>query len=539
MQARTIATHRRLPVYVRMLWGNMPALHVLPAGVRPQRARIDADDWYLPVGIPTDEQGLLDLATLAHAAAHRRFGMAPMPRGGLRVVQQILVGLLEDARVEWLAMEDLPGLRALWAPFHVADVALTPTLEVLFARLARALFDPAARDPHPWVLKGRRLFFTGHVEGRRDWRPPSPTSLRRVASILGNDLGQLRLRLNAGVFEIQPAYRDDNAHLWTTPPEGEGVPLPRSARPVEQNPADAPPPSGAAPPPGAPSTEADARLAMENVAASDGLDGQVVRELATPEWDYRIRRYRHAWCTVQVEAPVAVGSESVPGESAPLSDRLLARRVLAPTHRSPERRRSVRGPVFDLPAVVDARAALRRREPVDPRLYRERTTRTRGESIAIVLDVSASTAEALPRGGGHTVLDRMRRLALALAEGVLRSGGRCAVLAFASNTRAQVRFQRLRDFADPPVAGPLPERLARLSPGWSTRMGAAVRGASALLAEVPVADGRRVILLTDGQPHDVDCHDPRYLWEDFRRARLEAERLGIAVLCIDLAALRP
>ena len=320
------------------------------------------------------------------------------------------------------------------------------------------------------------------------------------------------------------------------------MPLPQSAQPVEQNPDDSSPPADAAPPPDTLPAPMDARPATDGGEAGGALGGQVVRELTTPEWDYRIRRYREAWCTVQVEAPVADACEKVHGahgEVAPLTDRLFARRVLAPTHRSPERRRSVRGPAFDLPAVVDARAAQRRREPVDPRLYRERATRTRGEAVAIVLDVSASTAEALPGGGGQTVLDRMRRLALALAEGVLRSGGRCAVLAFASNTRAQVRFQRLRDFADPPVVGPLAERLARLSPGWSTRMGAAVRGASALLAEVPAADGRRVILLTDGQPHDVDCHDPRYLREDFRRARIEAERLGIAVLSLDPAALRP
>ena len=111
------------------------------------------------------------------------------------------------------------------------------------------------------------------------------------------------------------------------------------------------------------------------------------------------------------------------------------------------------------------------------------------------------------------------------------------MLAFASNTRAQVRFQRLRDFTDPPAARPLQGQLARLSPGWSTRMGAAVRGVAALLAQEAAAGGRRVILLTDGQPHDVDSHDPRYLREDFRRARKEVAQMGIEMIAIDPAAL--
>lgn len=536
MQPVIAATQGRLPVFVRMLWGATPTLRALPANLRPQRARVDGDDWYVPAEPPADVRERLDLATLAHAAAHRRFGLAPMPRGGLHPVQQILVGLLEDARVERLAMEDLPGLRSLWTPFHDTYITLTPTLEVLFVRLARALFDPSVRDPHPWVVKGQRLFFAGRND-EGDWRSPSPATLRRIASILGNDLGQLRLRLNAGVFEIQPAYRDDNAHLWTTPPEEDGMPLPQSARSTDRDPDDTPPPVGAASRPDVPPGKADTRPVNEGAAASGDIGGQVVRELATREWDYRTRRYRDAWCTVQVQTPVAVAGDFTSGEAVRLADRLLARRVLAPMHRLPERRRSVRGPIFDLPAVVEARAAQRRREPVDPRLYRERAARSRSEVVAIVLDVSNSTANVLPGGGTQTVLDSMRRLAFALAEGVLRAGGRCAVLAFASNTRAQVRFQRLRDFTDPPAAGPLQGQLARLSPGWSTRMGAAVRGVAALLAQEVAAGGRRVILLTDGQPHDVDSHDPRYLREDFRRARKEVAQMGIEVIAIDPAAL--
>lgn len=529
MQSGTAAAQGRLAVFARMLWGASPALHALPPGVVPRRARIDGDDWYLPA---EPDAPRLGFAQVAHAAAHRRYGAAPMERAGLHAMQQILLGLLEDARVEWLAMRALPGLRALWAPFHCADITLTPTLDALFERLARALFDPAALDPHPWVVKGRGLFFAG--SSGDGWRPPEPEALRRIASILGNDLGQLRLRLNAGVFEIRPVYRDDNAHLWTTPPDADAVPLPQAARPTDGERNDTPPDAATAEQaqddsPG----RSDQPDAGRTDAATPGAGSTAVRLLTTREWDYRIRRYRDAWCTVRVEVPAALASGGATSEPIPLADQLLARRLLAPRHRSQTWRRSERGHLFHLPAVIDARAARRRQEQADPRLFRVPLDRQRIESVAVVLDVSASTAHPGRGPGTQTVLDRMRRLAFALADGVLRSGGRCAVLAFASNTRAQVRMQRLRDFAEPSGAAALHSRLDQLSPRWSTRLGAAVRGAAALLAEEPAGGTRRLVLLTDGQPHDVDSHDPRYLLEDLRRARREAAVLGVDVVTVD------
>ena len=40
--------------------------------------------------------------------------------------------------------------------------------------------------------------------------------------------------------------------------------------------------------------------------------------------------------------------------------------------------------------------------------------------------------------------------------------------------------------------------------------------------------------VTDGEPHDIDIYDRRYLVEDARRAVLEACRLGLAVFCVTL-----
>ena len=74
-----------------------------------------------------------------------------MPIGSLKPVQVALVSLIEDARVEQLALGDLPGLRRLWLPFHVAAPGGAVTAPALMARLARALLDPIYADDHGWV----------------------------------------------------------------------------------------------------------------------------------------------------------------------------------------------------------------------------------------------------------------------------------------------------------------------------------------------------------------------------------------------------
>ena len=86
---------------------------------------------------------------------------------------------------------------------------------------------------------------------------------------------------------------------------------------------------------------------------------------------------------------------------------------------------------------------------------------------------------------------------------------------------------RLKDFDEP--LGPIVfERLAGLSSGLSTRLGAALRHAGAELA--PLRTTRKVVLvLTDGEPSDIDVTDPLELVEDARRAVLGLRLRGVDV----------
>jgi nitric oxide reductase NorD protein len=83
----------------------------------------------------------------------------------------------------------------------------------------------------------------------------------------------------------------------------------------------------------------------------------------------------------------------------------------------------------------------------------------------------------------------------------------------------------------------LAARLQALRSGGSTRLGAALRHATARLGARRGAGGRVpgwVLLLSDGEPHDVDVHDPRYLVDDARQAVREGQRRAVRMTCLTL-----
>ena len=163
--ALTLSRNERiLKAYATALWGRPPVLRTAvapPGGQLPRRVNIAGGVVRIPPvfrGTPRSILPQLFRACVAHATAHVALTRTRFPIGSLKPLQMALIGLIEDARVEALAMRAFPGLRRLWAPFHVAEPAGVITAPTLLARLARALFDPDYVDPDGFVDKGRTLF---------------------------------------------------------------------------------------------------------------------------------------------------------------------------------------------------------------------------------------------------------------------------------------------------------------------------------------------------------------------------------------------
>jgi nitric oxide reductase activation protein len=75
--------------------------------------------------------------------------------------------------------------------------------------------------------------------------------------------------------------------------------------------------------------------------------------------------------------------------------------------------------------------------------------------------------------------------------------------------------------------------MAGMQGGLSTRMGAAMRHAAHHLGQQP--ERRKLLLLvTDGEPADIDERDPQYLRHDTKKAVEELHAAGVLTYCLTL-----
>jgi nitric oxide reductase NorD protein len=515
-----------LKAFIAALWHVTPPIRVLPpAGFDTPRRPCFSNG---VVRVPQSSRGVdgqsgkdLFRAALAHVLAHFQFGGGKFPLGSLKPVQIALVSLIEDARVEQLAIGRFPGLRRFWLPFHLADASGVVTAPALMARLARALLDPGYFDTHAWVSKGRDLFFAERVR----WTDPAIS--RSVGGLLGNDLGQMRVQFNPRTYVVEPAYRDDHQGLWDFPSAAEaaGESLYESVRfeQSETEPADREREAGGSVP--------------VNVARLTPEEAEVGIPVARyPEWDYLISRDRGEWTTVLEYNPADGRAEQIDNilERYPETAYRIAALVRAAKVSRPLRvRRQREGDRLDLEATITAAIDLRAGLTPSPNVYARLERRWRDLTVLVLIDASQSTNDIV-KAAGRSVLELERDATSLLAHAMDGMGDPFAIHAFCSDTREDVHYYRLKDFDT--LWGTLAKRrLAGVTGRFSTRMGAALRHAGRDLAACQ-SYRKLLLLVSDGEPSDVDIADRRYLVEDARRAVLSLQHQGIDLFCVGLDA---
>lgn len=522
---------KSLRAFLMGLWKLRPAIRtatVRPGGRAPRRSSFDGAFIRIPEiysGYRGAQARAHYHAVLAHIGAHIIYTRERFPVGSLKPIQIALVGLIEDARVEKLAAQEYPGLRRLWARFHYAQPGAGLTAELLMARLSRALIDPTYTDNDPWVNKGRMMF----LEHRSQW--DNPAISRKIGGLLGNDIGQMRIQFNAKTYIVEPAYRDDNTGLWdfADPPPEEAQTaetILESVRITERDDKD--------------SRDQRERNDGNNTPASMAAKMRAVAEDAGipiarhPEWDHISGIQRSEWTTIvefkpQPESPTAI--DKILDDYADVELR-IARLVKAAKISRPLRmRRQPQGDRLDLDACIRATIERRAGMTPDPRLYETSVMRSRDLSVLLLLDISESTRDRV-KDTTTTVIALERAAAALLAQAMSELGDPFAMHAFCSNGREEVRYYRVKDFTET-YSNTTRARLAGLRGMLSTRLGAALRQAGAEI-EGQATHRKLVLVITDGEPSDVDVADKKYLVEDSRKAVHELSHRGIDVFCVGL-----
>jgi len=277
---------------------------------------------------------------------------------------------------------------------------------------------------------------------------------------------------------------------------------------------------------------AQSRVRLDLELAPPAVEtGPLVAELSYPEWDFTRRAYHAEHCRVVTPTieTAGAGQDWVPESAARRRIRAVKRQFEALRPRRERHFAQADGDELDLEAVVRSRADQAAGGSGSDRVYLQSRATARDLAVAVLMDASLSTDAWVEN---RRVLDVEKEAVLALAAGLEACGDDNAVLAFTSRTRREVSVATIKDFGEP-LAGEPTLRLQALRPGYYTRIGAALRHATARLQERP--NRRRLLLLiTDGKPNDMDHYEGRYGVEDTRRAVREARRAGLAVFGITI-----
>jgi nitric oxide reductase activation protein len=252
------------------------------------------------------------------------------------------------------------------------------------------------------------------------------------------------------------------------------------------------------------------------------------------EWDYQIQLERPAWATV-LERRGKVGDLAAIDAITTQYKREIHRMKFLLDAMQPQGVQRIRkledGDEIDINAAVAGFIDLRMGQQPDPRIMMRSVRKTRDFSILVLLDLSESTNDKVA-GQDYSVLDLTRQACVLLADAISKVGDPFAIHGFCSDGRHDVQYLRFKDFDqhwnEEPKA-----RLAGMTGQLSTRMGAAIRHAGHHL-QLQKSARKLLIVITDGEPADIDVRDPQYLRSDTKKAVEDVAKLGVVTYCMSL-----
>ncbi|HED33826.1 MAG TPA: VWA domain-containing protein [Gammaproteobacteria bacterium] len=549
-----IKTQRKLNFYLRALWGRDFFLRPTGADFADFRPFIEHRILHLPDALDDcgDIAGLeLYRATAAHMAAHMMYSTAPISAEGLSPAQMFFIGLVEDARIEYRAINDFPGLKKLWRSLMLAssaegDEAKTEhsTMPIL-ERFAVMLLDSTVSSEDAELNVIAQNFHKGIAENQHN---------NNFCWHLGLDVFNLfsarkevpSLRI---LERIDIPYRDDNRYVWefeALDMNAEFEYVPASQRQVRRqvsviemaNEVDCELAGDDAQEIWTCSTNMrpyEDDLSDEQVSFNDMWGKEPVSDpFHYQEWDYQIQLHRPDWVTVYERRQPRGHVEDIQAiidEYKPVAHRIKQIIDLLTPEGVQRVRNMEDGDEVDINAAIDAMIAIRMGEQPNTRITMRNVLKNRDLSVVVLLDLSESTNEPM-NGSEKTVLQLTREAATLVSTAIEGIGDPFAIHGFASDGRHDVQYYRFKDF-NQHFDDEAKSRLAGMKGGLSTRMGSALRHAGQHLLKQQ-EKRKLVLMVTDGEPADIDERDPQHLRHDTKKAVEELYSTGVLTYCLTL-----
>ena len=297
------------------------------------------------------------------------------------------------------------------------------------------------------------------------------------------------------------------------------------------------------------------------------LEAREPKTFVYDEWDFRAGDYKPRWCIVK-EKVLEEGEPTFYADAlknyASVITHIKRQFELIMPERFRKIYRLTDGEDIDLNAALEAWADLRMGVPPDEKIYWHRNRIQRDVAVVFLLDMSASTAEAIDEGR-HTVDDRdapddpveymvwlrrrreglvrrhykriidLEKESTALLINALESiGDTYGIYGFSGYGRENVEFYVIKDIHEA-FNDKIKRRIDKITPLHATRMGSAIRHCITKLEDED-ATTKILFLISDGRPQDRGYSregvEKEYAVHDTHMALLEAKHKDITPFCL-------
>ncbi|HCA68359.1 MAG TPA: hypothetical protein DEP15_03120 [Gammaproteobacteria bacterium] len=443
------------------------------------------------------------MALVAHLIAHHQF-TTKIVADNVSPQQRFFTEVFEDARVEYLAIQEYPGLKRLWLSLipivdeFDCDDTQQSCLRHRAIMLTRALIDDNHPYKNPIILEYVEKFKVLMAKGVSTSSDSLSLGLGYLIKTrsASDALGKIYFK------NTEVTYRDDNRSIWLFIEEFD---------------------------------EEDNIFERQKKSEDEDEDQvEVIPPHYYDEWDYAHKSYKPDWAAVYERLHTHTDASKI--------DRILEKHSALVKQLKkvldllkPQNKKRIRyqeeGAELDLDIALRSVIDIKNGTQPDTRINVDFEHDSRSVSVLLLLDLSQSLNEVVG-DTGQTILELSQEAVSLLAWAVEQLGDKFAIAGFNSDTRQKVMYYHIKGYSES-WDDTVKSRLADLKAEFSTRMGAAIRHGAHYL-DLQQSDKKLMLILTDGEPADIDMHDPKALIQDAHKAVQEVQQKGMYPYCISL-----
>ena len=439
-------------------------------------------------------------AQICHISSHIKW-TKQVVGDNLSPMQRFFIELFEDSRVEYLAMQKYPGLRYLWQKLHPVPIdndcddknisCVRHRMAQLSYKILNSDYKCSNQIINEYVDKFLKMMQTGEHSTAKCLKIGLDFTIK--AQLKSDSYSQVYFK------NTLIDYRDDNRTMWLFHEEND-------------EPEDM----------------------MERKTTDEDKKTYGIPYLYD-EWDYIAKIFKPDWVTLYESKYAEANSDKINNILLKHKKTTNKLKKLLDSLK-PQNHKRLRyqedGTELDTDIAIGSYIDYKSGIEIDNRINANTTPYERDIALSLLLDLSASGNNKINKKSSQTILNLLQEAIVILSWAIEQLQDNFAIAGFNSNGRHFVGYYHIKGYSEK-FDDSVKKRLSAMRAGLSTRMGAAMRHSGNILQNQK-NDKKIVLILTDGEPADIDVKDQNLLIEDAKQARIELQQKNIFTYCINL-----